>query len=640
MRLNKLTFIILSLVGLSLASCERKYDAPLLTEPSVEVGKEGMLTIAEYKNKFYKTPEKEGRLIEEDFAIRAVVVGNDVSGNIYKQIYVQDATGGISIGIDQNNIGNDYQVGQEVFIKLQGLAATSYGGQVQIGMQKTQSNRIPYEIVKKHILKDKWPNLEKAQPKVTTIGELNDAMVGTLIKLENVYFVLGGEKPFADQAFNNINRELKDPKGNMLYVRNSKYATFANDIMPKGNGTVVGILSKFNNDYQLFIRTSDDCYGFTGKDPEINGGDTPTPPTPPTGSVIYSEIFDKGFGKMTTQDVSGAQSWKINATYKNVSMAGFDGTKSQANEDWLISPVFDLSVAKSMSIAFQHTINKGDASKMKEEQTLWITDNFTGDVKTTTWTALTIPTYPTGSDWKYVPSGDIQIPATLLGKGKVVFAFKYTCTDAASGNWQIKELKVTSDGGKLADGSTPTPTPDPKPDPKPEPDPQPTPAGLLFPGADFEDWTAFTGSLNTFGIKDYATQADGGRSGKALNIKGTPKGNDFVFTVVAKETSPKTGNTITLYVKGKSGKSLSFNVFGDGGVKKVFNLGEVSNSSDVKLEVAENNQYTGAVDTKGQWLKVSLNIAGLKLATSGNLFALKVGKEVAYDILVDDITIE
>lgn len=294
MKLNKLSIIsFATLLGLGFASCERVYDAPLLTEPKVTVGEEGIITIAQYKEK-YKSVPRDGQLIEEDFAIRAVVVGNDISGNIYKQIYVQDATGGISIGIDQNNIANDYRVGQEVFIKLQGLAATSYGGVVQIGMMKTSSNRIPYEVAKAHILKDKWPNVENAQPKKVKISQFTDEMVGTLIELENVYFELGGTAPFGDQEYNAVNRNLKDTSGNTLYVRNSKYATFANDIMPKGNGTVVGILSKFNNDYQLFIRSAEDCYGFSGKDPVTGGGPTPDPvvpdpqPDPTAGALLFA----------------------------------------------------------------------------------------------------------------------------------------------------------------------------------------------------------------------------------------------------------------------------------------------------------------------------------------------------------------
>lgn len=173
------------------------------------------------------------------------------------------------------------------------------------------------------------------------------------------------------------------------------------------------------------------------------------------------------------------------------------------------------------------------------------------------------------------------------------------------------------------------------------PDPEPGQAMPLFPGADFEDWEAFTNSLSSQGLKNYATQADGGRTGKAMLIKGTPKGNDYVFTTKAIEGSPTSGKTIIFYIKGTAnGKSLSLNVYISDGSYKVFNLGTVNGTSDANLEVAANNQYTGAIDTKGEWVKVTLNISGLELSTSDNFFALKVGKTGTYDLMIDDFTIE
>lgn len=659
MRLNRqLIIALVALIGLSFASCERKYDAPLLTEPKVEIGEEGMITIAKYKEIFANVPA-EGKMIEEDFAIRAVVVGNDISGNIYKQIYVEDATGGLSIGIDQNNIANDYPVGQEVVIKLQGLAATSYGGAIQLGMdnKNPKNTRIPYEITKKHLLKNKWPDTKKAMPKVTTIGSITDAMIGTLIQLEDVYFEKGGELNYADQELNAVNRILKDKSGKSLYVRNSKYATFANDKLPKGNGTVVGILSKFGSDYQLFLRSADDCFGFSGKEPETSGGTTPTPDQPSTGAVIYSEDFAKDLGKMTPISVAGAQTWKINTQYKNANISGFADGKNNANEDWLVTPAFDLTAAKSASISFDHTISQGktkvvDPAKMKVEQTIWVSSNFNGDVKSAKWEQLTIPTWPSGKDWTTVKSGDIALPASMLGKANVVIAFKYISSAEHSSTWQLKNVAVKSEGGKLAaGGTTPTPQPNPEPQPQPKPNPEQPAAGkLLFPGADFEDWAAFEGALNKFGLKkDYAKQVDGGHKGKALHINGTPKGNDHVFTAKVPQGAPTSGNTITFFIKGKSAKTLSINIYSDETREykgktyqeyKPFNIGTVSGTADITLKPQDRNGYTGTIDTQGKWVKVTLNISGLKLATKGDFFGIKVGKEAAYDLLIDDITIQ
>ena len=181
-----------------------------------------------------------------------------------------------------------------------------------------------------------------------------------------------------------------------------------------------------------------------------------------------------------------------------------------------------------------------------------------------------------------------------------------------------------------------------EPEPEPQPEPQPTTSELLFPGADFEDFAAFTGTLNRFGLKNYATEAAGaGRNGStALHIKGTPAKNDYLFTAMNNAGKDFSGKTkISFYIKGTAaGKSISCNVYTDGGQYKAFNVGDVNNA-DVNVSVAANNQYAGTI-TADDWVKVTLDITGLTLPTSGDLFAFKVGKEVAWDLYVDDITIE
>lgn len=173
------------------------------------------------------------------------------------------------------------------------------------------------------------------------------------------------------------------------------------------------------------------------------------------------------------------------------------------------------------------------------------------------------------------------------------------------------------------------------------PQPDPEQPKLLFPGGDFENWDLFTSNLNSKGLKNYATQADGGRTGKAMLINGSPAKNDYVFTTVAQAEGPTSGKTITFYIKGTAnGRSLSLNVYTSDGKYKAFNLGTVNGTSDVNLEVALNNQYTGDINTQGEWVKVTLNISGLELSTTDNFFGLKVGKGADFDLLLDDFTIE
>lgn len=136
------------------------------------------------------------------------------------------------------------------------------------------------------------------------------------------------------------------------------------------------------------------------------------------------------------------------------------------------------------------------------------------------------------------------------------------------------------------------------------------PTNLYFTGADFNNWTAFTSSINNFGLKPYAVQGMGtGVNGtNSLHIKGTPTANDYVFTILAsaKGNIPVNPSKITFWVKGISAKSLSLNVFRATTGFDVFNVANLGGSSVVlnkaDLNDAGNgtNAYTGTINTNGK----------------------------------------
>ena len=290
MKTYKFLFLSVLMLGL-LFSCTKEYERPPLTEPLYE-GAEANITIKKLKEQYKDIINP--TLIDIDYILKAVVIGNDISGNIFKQLYVQDETGGINLGVDQNSVYTEYRVGQEVYINLKGLYMVKYGGQLQIGYDLTQANRIQWEVFQFYVHKNKWPNAEKVTPTTTSLSSLSEDAVNTLIKLEKVYFADGGKLPFAEPE-QTVNRTLKDGNGKSIIVRNSGYANFAADILPEGGGTVVGILSKFNNDWQLYLRTADDCQNFGQEMPGASeGGEEPGGGEEPSGSVLFKETFDSG----------------------------------------------------------------------------------------------------------------------------------------------------------------------------------------------------------------------------------------------------------------------------------------------------------------------------------------------------------
>ena len=88
-------------------------------------------TIMELKSLYKNAPVK----IEDGIIIGGQVISEDRSGNIYKSIYIQDATGAIEVKIGKNSLYNDYKLGQWVYVKCSGLTLGAYNGMIQLGYE-------------------------------------------------------------------------------------------------------------------------------------------------------------------------------------------------------------------------------------------------------------------------------------------------------------------------------------------------------------------------------------------------------------------------------------------------------------------------------------------------------------------------
>ena len=344
--------------------------------------------------------------------------------------------------------------------------------------------------------------------------------------------------------------------------------------------------------------------------------------------VLYSNNLT---GIQTAKDATGANH-VLQFTHK-LALVSFTMAGLPAGTTITSAQLEGIVTTSSMKIA-DGTLTNGTATATQKLQLAAGTFAPTIVIPATNANAKLVITLSDGNSYSYT------FPSLALQSGKnhkfnVTLASGAITVDQVNGqisDWDVVEgddITVNPDGGT-------EPTPDP------DPEPQPTTGELLFPGANFEDFAAFTGTLNKFGLKDYATAATGaGRNGStALHIKGAPTGNDYVFTAMNNAGKDFSGKTkISFYIKGTAaGKSISCNVYTGGRNYKAFNIGDVNNA-DVNVSVAANNQYAGTI-TADDWVKVTLDITGLTLPTSGDLFAFKGGKEVAWDLYVDDITIE
>jgi hypothetical protein len=205
------------------------------------------ITIAELKSRHTLDAYE---AITDDVTFEGLVVSDDAEGNFFKQLVIQDATGGIEMRIEMTDLNNIYPVGRKVYVKAKGLYLGDYNGLVQLGAGVGTDNsgnpeliRIPESILDQYIVPATYGNV--VTPKTLTIDQLSLTDVSTLVKFDAVQFISADAgQTYADAELQQtLNREIEDCAKHRLIVRTSGYASFAGDTTPVGGGELVGVLS-------------------------------------------------------------------------------------------------------------------------------------------------------------------------------------------------------------------------------------------------------------------------------------------------------------------------------------------------------------------------------------------------------------
>lgn len=362
-------------------------------------------------------------LIQDNIYIKGKVTANDETGNLYRYIYIEDATGGIRININKaNTIYQDYRfkVGKNLIVKLQDLYIGKYNGEFQIG---TLSGSTLGFIAEADIYKYLFDSNEPATSVTATektIPQLTSDDVGKWIKIKNVQFV--------DTELGNTysgNRTLIDCTGNKIILRTNSQASFSSAMIDNGKGDIYAILSIYNGVYQLIIpkQVNSDLEGI-----RCDG-------TLPVYETIFSDAF-ASLSNWTAVNVSGTQVWATTTFGNPAPSAIMDGARS-ANEDWLVSKKITIpSTYKEVFFSFE-TDGRYSGNPLE----VYVTDNYTGSVSTTSWTK-TNPALDTdlASFAGFVNSGKVDV-SSFKGKDLVV-AIKYTSVSGASTTWELDNFTV------------------------------------------------------------------------------------------------------------------------------------------------------------------------------------------------------
>ena len=284
---NKSLLLLVGMIAfcatIIISACNKKFDEPPVpTITLTELGIKPNITIDGLKT---LTSVGSGAFypVTDSLVITGVVTANDKSGNFYKQIYIQDSTGGIEVDIENTGLYNSFPVGKEVAVYCKGLYVANVSG-MQIICSKTFQNGspakigIPTNLISNYI---KTGAMKTVEPIVVTLSQLVPKLQGSLIKLEDF------EVPFPDVLFstysdssinkNTVNVNLANCLGQTVIMRTSAYSSFAAKSVPSGHGSVTAIYTVYKSSSttnQLIIRDTTDL-DFKGVRCDGNSGSIP-----------------------------------------------------------------------------------------------------------------------------------------------------------------------------------------------------------------------------------------------------------------------------------------------------------------------------------------------------------------------------
>ena len=327
MKTKKYFLFALAVLGLTTSCMKGSWDAPsdevgMAAYGNQDIQATNLKTIAELKA-LYATEINGNSLaqVTKPMQIMGLVTGNDVGGNIYNSLYIQDNTGAIAISVGQGGLYGPFSVGQCVLIELNGLYVGGYGKQPQIGTTYTNPNKEGATPQVGRMTRYTWQEHYKLISGVDglminpieakyNLNKLDIAQdCGKLITLKGVTLAeADGKAVFAPSdgsvslTANCANRTIKGLSN--VVLRTSTYADFANYPLPTGRVDITGVATRYNDTWQFLMRDINDIKESQTEpapEPTPKGSGTLADPYNAAGVLAYTKSL--AADKQSTKDI-------------------------------------------------------------------------------------------------------------------------------------------------------------------------------------------------------------------------------------------------------------------------------------------------------------------------------------------------
>lgn len=265
--------------AMTMTSCfDDGWDTPDMTNPpygnnKIQEVEAQQVTIAQLKSTYASVISNSGfQRITETQQLKCTVIGNDIGGNLYKQIVVQDATGAMIVGINGTGLFPFLSVGQQILIDLKDLCIGGYGQQTQLGDEYNGSiGRMSTEKWEQHVHILPTHDMSQIDTIDFDINMDKARFCGHLVKLSNVQigdadgkttiapeYKAGTSLTYNGSTNGYVHHQLGSASMNALVLRTSTYADFASMIIPTHPVTLYGIATRYRDTWQILIRAEED----------------------------------------------------------------------------------------------------------------------------------------------------------------------------------------------------------------------------------------------------------------------------------------------------------------------------------------------------------------------------------------------
>ena len=418
----------------------------------IEAGEVQLITIDQLKAQFIS--DDEATEIASEIAIKGYVSSSDATGNFYKEFFIQDAaedaTSAVKISLNQVDSYNQFNMGREVYIYLKNL----YLGEVNGGdgvytiggamnsdgeVEALTANEVPMYLFRSE-------NSYTIVPKVVSALSSND--VGIFVTLNDVEFTTSGVgQPYVSPTDDyDTQRTIQRCTGfnySTFLMETSAFASFKNEILPSGGGSISGVVSKdyYGDNLVLALNTSDDVLMDGSRCELLDINDFTEIISEDFQSAIHNTNLD--FPGWTNFAEEGAWVWR-ERVYSGNGYTEFSTYNSpdDVNIAWLISPGVDLDAQENEFLNFKMAQHHLQSDLNTAE--VFISTNFDGsNVLGATWIPVSANLPSQSNSWyQFVDSGLIDL-SSYSGTLHVAFKVTGSGTDQTlDGAYQLDDFTI------------------------------------------------------------------------------------------------------------------------------------------------------------------------------------------------------